>query len=147
MLISTRGRYALRFLIDLAENQGPSYIPMKDISDRQEISPKYAERLLTILAKNHLVESQHGKGGGYRLSRNPADYKVSEVLHLMDEELAPVACLSCKSEGCHRAPNCRTLPMWQKLDGLITNFFDGITVADLMKGKGNKTGQFAGLSV
>lgn len=144
MLISTRGRYALRFLIDLAENQGDAYIPMKDISDRQEISPKYAERLMSVLSKHHFVEAQHGKGGGYRLSRAPADYRVSDVLRLMDEELAPVACLSCKPDGeastpgCHRAPNCRTLPMWQKLDGMITNFFDGITLADLMHRDGGE---------
>ncbi|MBR1671388.1 MAG: RrF2 family transcriptional regulator [Fretibacterium sp.] len=134
MLISTRGRYALRFLIDLAENQGNTYIPMKDISDRQEVSPKYAERLMSVLSKNHFVEAQHGKGGGYRLSRDPGEYKVSEVLRVMDEELAPVACLTCKPEGCHRASDCRTLPMWQKLDGMITDFLDGITVADLMHG-------------
>ena len=136
MLVSTKGRYALRFLVDLAEHSagGPQdrLIPLKDISDRQEVSLKYAERLMTVLAKNHLVESQHGKGGGYRLSRAPSEYRVSEVLRLMDEELAPVACLACTPNQCHRAQDCRTLPMWQKLGGLITNFLEGITVADLM---------------
>ena len=107
---------------------------MRDISHRQEISPKYAERLMSVLSKNHFVKAQHGKGGGYRLSRAPADYKVGEVLRVMEEELAPVACLTCKPEGCRRAPDCRTLPMWRKLDGMISDFFDGITLADLMYG-------------
>lgn len=134
MLISTRGRYALRFLVDLAENQGEEdYIPMKDIADRQEISHKYAERLLGLLSKGNFVSARHGKGGGYRLKGSPGDYRISEILRAMDEELAPVACLACKPNECHRAPDCRTLPMWQRLESLVTDFFDGITLADLVK--------------
>lgn len=134
-MFSTRGRYALRFLVDLAENQGDGFITMKDIATRQEISQKYAERLLSILSDNKIVEARHGKGGGYRLSRRPDEYKVSDILRVMDEELAPVACLSCGGSGCHRADGCRTLPMWKELDGIINNFFDNITIADLVQDK------------
>ncbi|MBQ9565258.1 MAG: Rrf2 family transcriptional regulator [Synergistaceae bacterium] len=131
-MISTKGRYALRFLADLAENGRGAYIPLKDISERQEVSLKYAERLMTILAKANLVESQHGKGGGYRLNRDPAEYRVGEVLRIVGEELAPVACLAHGANPCNRAGQCRTLPMWQRFDKLITDFFDGVTVQDLL---------------
>ena len=133
MLISTRGRYALRFLIDLAENQGEGFITTRELAERQEVSPKYAERLMALLSKNNFVATQHGKGGGYRLVINPNDCKVSEILEVMNEELAPVQCLACSPNQCQRAENCRTLPMWQKLGDIINNFFDGITIADLMK--------------
>lgn len=134
MLISTRGRYALRFLVDLAENQGEEgFITTQELAERQEVSRKYAERLMASLSRGKFVDTQHGKGGGYRLSRPPNEYRVSEVLTAMDEELAPVACLTCKPNQCSRAENCRTLPMWQKLDDMINDFFDGITLADLMK--------------
>ena len=134
MLISTRGRYALRFLVDLAENQGEEgFITTREIADRQEVSQKYAERLMASLSRNQFVTPQHGKGGGYRLGRSPEEYRISEILKAMDEELAPVACLACNPNECHRAKDCRTLPMWQKLDNMITDFFDGITLADLVK--------------
>ncbi|MBQ7154902.1 MAG: Rrf2 family transcriptional regulator [Synergistaceae bacterium] len=132
MLISTRGRYALRFLIDLAENQGEGFITTHELAERQEVSPKYAERLMASLSKNNFVEAAHGKNGGYRLERKPDSLCVSEVLQAMGEELAPVECLKCEPNTCPRAGNCRTLPMWQKLGNVINEFFDGITVADLM---------------
>ena len=134
MLISTRGRYALRFLVDLAENQADEgFITTQEIAERQQVSHKYAERLMAILSRKKFVHTQHGKGGGYRLDRNPEDYRVSEVLEAMSEELVPVECLKCEPNTCPRAENCKTLPMWQKLGGIIQNFFDGITLADLMK--------------
>ena len=133
MLVSTRGRYALRFLVDLAENQDAGYITTHELAERQEISQKYAERLMGLLSKNNFVKTQHGKGGGYKLAKNPEDYKVSEILLAMDEDLSPVECLTCKPNMCPRAEFCRTLPMWQKLDAMINNFFEGITLADLMK--------------
>ena len=133
MLISTRGRYALRFLIDLAENQGDGYITTRELSERQEVSQKYTERLMSLLSKNNFVATQHGKSGGYRLMYEPKNYKVSDVLAVMNEELAPVQCLTCSPNTCRRAENCRTLPMWKELGNLINNFFDGITLADLMK--------------
>ena len=97
------------------------------------MSQKYAERLMASLSRSKFVDTQHGKGGGYRLGRSPEEYRVSDILTAMDEELAPVACLTCDPNQCKRAETCRTLPMWQKLGNMITDFFDGITLADLMK--------------
>ena len=133
MLISTRGRYALRFLVDLAENQDAGYITTRELAERQEISQKYAERLMGLLSKNNFVKTQHGKGGGYKLAKNPEDYKVSEILLAMDEDLSPVECLTCKPNECPRAENCKTLPMWTELDKMISNFFENTTLKDLMQ--------------
>ena len=134
MLISTRGRYALRFLVDLAEHQdNENFTTSQELSERQEVSKKYAERLLVLLASGGFVESHHGKNGGYRLNRSPSECRVSDVLIAMGEELAPVECLKCDPNKCSRSEFCRTLPMWQKLDGIIRDFFDGTTVADLMR--------------
>lgn len=133
MLISTRGRYALRVLIDLAENQTEGYIPMKDIAQRQGISLKYIERIIPALAKNNFVEGVHGKGGGYRLTRTPAEYRVGDILRLTEGDLAPVACLECGAQPCERASECRTLDMWTRFHTMINDYFDGITIADLMQ--------------
>lgn len=133
MLISTRGRYALRFLVDLAENQADGYITTRELADRQEVSQKYAERLMVLLSKKFLVKTQHGKGGGYKLSKEPEEYKISEILAAMDENLSPVDCLTCNPNSCPRSENCRTLPMWTKLDGMINDFFEKTTLKDLMK--------------
>ena len=133
MLVSTRGRYALRFLVDLAENDRGGYITTQELSERQEVSKKYAERLMASLSRGKFVEAQHGVGGGYRISVRPEECRVSDVLAAMNEELAPVACLSCEPNTCPRAGKCRTLPMWRKLGRMIRGFFDGITIADLMK--------------
>lgn len=134
MLVSTRGRYALRFLVDLAENQGDTgYITTHEIAQRQEVSQKYAERLMATLSRNNFVSTAHGKNGGYRLILEPKNCRVSDVLKAMNEELAPVECLKCEPNNCTRAKDCRTLPMWQKLGRVINEFFDGVTLADLMK--------------
>ncbi|MEE1196502.1 MAG: Rrf2 family transcriptional regulator [Lachnospiraceae bacterium] len=133
MMISTRGRYALRVMIDLAEHWNGNYIPMKDVAKRQEISLKYLERIVPVLTKNHLIEGVHGKGGGYRLCHDPQDYRVGAILRLTEGSLAPVACQACDGKTCERAADCRTLPMWQELTGMINDYFDGITLADLMK--------------
>ena len=135
MLISTRGRYALRVLVDLAEHNDGGHIPMKDVATRQELSLKYLEQILPILTKNKLVIGVHGKGGGYRLSRNPDEYTVGEVLRLTEGNLAPVSCLECDAEPCERASECRTLEMWKGFFKLTNEYFDGITIADLMKNK------------
>lgn len=132
MMISTRGRYALRVMIDLAENQRDGYIPMKDVAQRQDISLKYLEKILPVLAKNNYIQGVHGKGGGYKLTREPKDYKVGEILRLTEGDLAPVACLECGAEPCQRASKCRTLSMWSKFNSIINEYFDGITIADLM---------------
>lgn len=134
MMISTKGRYALRVLIDLAEHQGEGCIPMKDVAARQGISLKYLEKIMPLLA-GRLVEGQKGKGGGYRLSRPPEECRVGEVLRLMEGDLAPVACLEGGAEPCLRAAQCRTVGMWRRFHRLINDYFDGISLADLMREK------------
>lgn len=133
MMISTRGRYALRVMIELAEHSNGEYIPMKEIAERQNISLKYLERILPALAKNKLIEGVHGKGGGYKLTRTPEEYRIGEILRLTEGDLVPVACLACKAEPCQRTADCRTKPMWDKLNVLINDYLDSVTVADLMK--------------
>ncbi len=131
MLISTRGRYAIRVMIDLAENGRVEYVPLKEIAERQSISRKYLESIMVVLSKNHIVEALHGKGGGYRLMHSPEDYRVGDILRLTEKSLAPVACLEEEADPCERAAECRTLPMWTRLHELINEYFDGITIADL----------------
>ena len=134
MLISTRGRYALRVMLDLAENSNGSYIPMKEVANRQELSLKYIERIVPTLTQNKFIEGVHGKGGGYRLVKQPSEYKVGDILRLTEGDLAPVACLECGAKLCDRAGACRTLPMWAKFKDMIDDYFDGITLEDLLKG-------------
>lgn len=131
-MISTRGRYALRVLIDLAEHRNDGYIPMKKVADRQGISLKYLERIMPALSKNKLVEGVQGKGGGYRLSRPPEEYTVGEILRLTDGDLAPVACLGCKSKPCARKNECKTISMWSKFYKMTNEYFDSITLADFL---------------
>ena len=133
MLISTRGRYALRVMIDLGEHAGRGYIPMKDVAARQGVSLKYLEQILPALTKAGLITGIHGKGGGYQLCRQPSDYTVGEVLRLTEGNLAPVSCLECDAKPCERADQCRTLPMWTDFHRMINAYFDGITLADLMQ--------------
>ena len=135
MLISTRGRYALRVLLDLAENQDKGYIAMKKVAERQELSLKYIERIMPVLSKNHYVEGVQGKGGGYRLVKNPKEYRIGDILRLTEGTLAPVACLECNSKTCQREKTCKTLPMWREFYQIINDYFDNITLADLMTGE------------
>ena len=135
-MISTRGRYALRVLIDLSEHNNGTYIPMKDVAARQEISLKYLERILPTLTKAKLIEGVHGKGGGYKLTRAPEDYTVGEILRLTEGDLAPVACLSPDAEPCERAAECRTLGMWRGFYDLTNRYFDSITIASLTNENG-----------
>lgn len=131
MMISTRGRYALRVLIDLAEHNTGKYIPMKDVAARQEISLKYLERILPTLTKAKLIEGIHGKGGGYKLTRSPEDYTVGEVLRLTEGDLAPVPCLAPDADPADRAAEARTLPIWREFYDMTNRYFDSITIADL----------------
>lgn len=131
-MISTRGRYALRVLTDLAEHEGER-IPMREVASRQEISLKYIERILPELTRAGLIEGTHGKGGGYRLCRSANEIRVGDVLRLTEGTLSPVACLSCGENPCPRAADCRTLPLWERYRKMTEEFFDGVTVADLMK--------------
>lgn len=133
MLISTKGRYALRVMIDLAEHADLGYIPMKEVARRQDISLKYLERILPILTKNKLIVGVHGKGGGYRLTKVPEDYKVGEILRLVEGDIAPVACLKCGADECGLKDKCRTQHMWNELNSIINNYLNGVTVADLMQ--------------
>lgn len=133
MMISTRARYALRVMIDLAEHCGEGYIPMKDVAARQEISLKYLEKILPVLTKKDMIEGVHGKGGGYRLTRGAAEYRVGEIIRITEGDLAPVACLNCEATPCGRTADCRTFPMWKKFYEMVNEYFDGITIADLMR--------------
>ena len=106
---------------------------MKDVAERQGISLKYLERIMPVLIKNKFVDGMHGKGGGYKLNREPDDYRVGDILRLTEGNLAPVACLEEGADPCERASECRTLPMWKEFYRITNEFFDGVTVADLMK--------------
>lgn len=133
MLVSTRGRYALRVMIDLVENSDGAYVAMKEAAQRQQISLKYLERILPMLVEARLVEGVRGKGGGYRLTREPDEYTLGEILRAAEGKLSPVSCLEKNAPPCPRAEDCRTLPMWKELDTLITDYLDSKTLADLLK--------------
>lgn len=135
MMISTRGRYALRVMIDLATQNRESYIPLRDIAQRQDISEKYLESIVKVLTKEGLLEGLRGKGGGYRLTRPAQEYTVYDILKLSEGSLAPVSCLECEENArkCSRAADCPTLPMWKELDEMIKNYFSNITIADLLQ--------------
>lgn len=133
MIVSTRGRYALRVLIDLAEHSEEGRIPLKDVAERQQISQKYIESIMTQLSKNGFVDGVHGKGGGYKLTRAPEDYRVGDILRLTEGTLAPVACLEKDAEPCPKKSVCRTIPMWTRLDELVENYLDSVSVRDLMR--------------
>ena len=131
-MISTKARYALRVLIDLAEHRNGEFVPMKEVAARQELSLKYLERILPSLVKDRLVEGQHGKGGGYRLTKAPEEYRVLDVLKCVGEELAPVACLAENALPCPRSAECKTLKMWTDYQKLTEEYFAGITLYDLV---------------
>ena len=130
-MISTRGRYALRVMIDLAEQGEETYTPLKEVAERQRISKKYIEAIMTTLSKAGLVDAVHGKGGGYRLNRKPREYTLSEILRVTERDLAPVACLEHGAAPCEYAGNCKTLPVWDKLNLMINEYLDGVTLEDL----------------
>ena len=133
MLISTKGRYALRVMIDLAEHQGEGFIPLKTIAQRQEISEKYLESIIKLLVKSRLLSGVRGKGGGYQLTKTPDRYTVGDILRLTEESLAPVSCLATGADACPKANLCRTLPLWKGLDQVISGYLDSVTVADLIR--------------
>lgn len=133
-MISTRARYALRVMADLASHQEYGYIPLKDIAARQEISEKYLEIIIKLLVKGKLVKGLRGKGGGYMLVRPPEEYIIGEIIELTEGPLAPVACLMPDAEPCSKKDRCITLPLWKKFDTLIHDFFYSITLEDLING-------------
>ena len=133
MLISTRGRYALRVMLDLAEQDG-GYVPLAEVAARQGISEKYLEGIIALLSRAGLVKSLRGKGGGYCLARTPEEYTVGEILRITEGSLAPVSCLDDAKNACPRAGECLTLPMWEKLYATISNFLDSVTLASILDG-------------
>ena len=133
MLISTKGRYALRVMIDLAEHQAEGFIPLKVIAERQEISEKYLESIIKLLVRARLLNGVRGKGGGYKLTKSPEQYTIGSILRLTEDSLAPVSCLESGANACPRAAECRTLPLWQGLNKVISDYLDNITVADLVQ--------------
>lgn len=136
MMVSTKGRYALRVLLDLAQNTNGEYVSLKGIAERQNVSMKYLESIVAILSKADFVESLRGKKGGYRLKKTPDNYTIGSILKLTEGTLAPVACLeNCSSEECAHSDNCLTLPLWHKLDDIINQYLESVTLADLI----NKT--------
>lgn len=133
MIVSTKGRYALRVMLRLAMPGGEDYIPLKEIAESEKISQKYLESIMTTLSKAGFVDAVHGKGGGYRLNRKPAEYTVGSILKLTEGSLATVSCTTQGPSACSRATCCHTLPMWEKLDRMVESFFEGITLADLLE--------------
>lgn len=133
-MISTKGRYALRVMIDLAEQPAGQFVPLEEIANRQGISKKYLEIILKILIGKKLLKGQRGKGGGYMLTRPPEEYTAGEILELTEGTLAAVACLGKDAEPCARQASCRTLPLWKKYNDLTHEFFYGITLSDIANG-------------
>ena len=133
MIVSTKGRYALRVMLCFAQRSGGEYVPLKEIAEAEGISQKYLESIMTILSKAGFVDAVHGKGGGYRLNRQPEDYTVGSILKLTEGSLAAVSCTSQGAAACSRTTCCQTLPMWERLEKMIDEFFEGITLADLLK--------------
>ena len=136
MIVSTKGRYALRVMLCFAQRGSEDYVPLKEIAEAEGISQKYLESIMTILSKAGFVDAVHGKGGGYRLNRPVEEYTVGSILKLTEGSLAPVSCTTQGAAACSRSTCCQTLPMWERLEKLIDDFFEGITLADLLKDGG-----------
>ena len=133
MIVSTKGRYALRVMVHFAQRGNEGYIPLKEIAEAEGISQKYLESIMTILSKAGFVDAVHGKGGGYRLNRKPEDYTVGSILKLTEGSLAAVSCTAQGPAACARTSCCQTKPMWDKLDKMIDEFFEDITLANLLE--------------
>ena len=136
MIVSTKGRYALRVMVRFAQQGGDRYIPLKEIAEEEEISQKYLETIMSTLSKAGFVDAVHGKGGGYRLNRKPEEYTIGSILKLTEGSLAAVSCTSQGAAACSRTECCQAKPMWDRLEKLIDDFFEGITLADLLKDGG-----------
>ena len=138
MIVSTKGRYALRVMVHFALHGGKDYIPLKEIAESEGISQKYLESIMTVLSKAGFVDAVHGKGGGYRLNRSPEEYTVGSILKLTEGGLSAVSCTSQGAAACSRTECCQAKPMWDRLDKMIDDFFEGITIADLLKDTANE---------
>ena len=133
MIVSTKGRYALRVMVRFAQLGREEYIPLKEIAEKEGISQKYLESIMTVLSKAGFMDAAHGKGGGYRLNRDPKEYTVGSILKLTEGSLATVSCTTQGAAACNRATCCHTLPMWEKLDAMVENFFESITLDQLIE--------------
>ena len=133
MIVSTKGRYALRVMVHFAQRGADGYIPLKEIAESEGISQKYLESIMSTLSKAGFLDAVHGKGGGYRLNRSPENYTVGSILKLTEGSLSAVSCTSQGAGACSRTECCQAKPMWDKLDKMIDDFFEGITIADLLK--------------
>ena len=133
MIVSTKGRYALRVMVHFAQRGDDGYIPLKEIAEAEGISQKYLESIMSTLSKAGFLDAVHGKGGGYRLNRGPENYTVGSILKLTEGSLSAVSCTSQGAAACSRTECCQAKPMWDKLDKMIDDFFEGITIADLLK--------------
>ena len=133
MIVSMKGRYALRVMVHFALQNTDRYIPLKEIAEAESISQKYLESIMATLSKAGFVDAVHGKGGGYRLNRSPKEYTVGSILKLTEGSLAAVSCTTQGPAACSRSSCCQTKPMWEKLDTMIDDFFEGITLADLLE--------------
>lgn len=131
-MISTRGRYAIRLMLDIAANQQDGYVPMKDVAARQDLSLKYLEQILPALTKNNLVEGVQGRGGGYRLVGSPKEYTIGDILRITERDIAPVSCLAEGAKECERRGKCQTIDFWEGLNTVVNNYLDSKTLADLM---------------
>ncbi|MBQ7186346.1 MAG: Rrf2 family transcriptional regulator [Ruminococcus sp.] len=140
MMISTKGRYALRMMLDLAMSETDEYVPLKDIAERQGISIKYLEQIVSVLSRAGYVRSVRGTGGGYKLAKRPEDYTVGMILRLTEGSLAPVSCLEADENTCPRASECMTLGVWNKLYDAINSVVDGITLADMIRDSADRNG-------
>ncbi len=134
MLISTKGRYALRIMLDLAQHSSGEYVILMDVAQRQGFSEKYLEGIVSALSRAGLLQAQRGRGGGYRLSRTPEEYTAGEIIREAEGHLAPVDCLKSGTAECPQADACITLPLWQELDRRIDAYLDSVTLADLLQG-------------
>ena len=132
MIVSTKGRYALRVMVHLAQHEAEDYVPLKEIAESEHMSQKYLESIMAVLSKAGFVDAVHGKGGGYRLNRSPSGYTIGSILKLTEGSLAAVSCTSQGPSACDRTECCHTKPMWDRLDKMIDEFFEGITLADLL---------------
>ena len=133
MIVSTKGRYALRVMVCFAQRGGGEYIPLKEIAEAEGISQKYLESIMSVLSKAGFVDAVHGKGGGYRLNREPGDYTIGSILKLTEGSLNVASCTTQGAAACSRSECCQALPMWEKLDKMIDDFFEGITLEDLLQ--------------
>lgn len=132
MKVSTKGRYALRMLVDLAEHQENGFVALKDIAKRQDISKKYLEQIVALLNRPDILQTNRGNNGGYRLAKPASEYSVGDILRITEGSIAPVACLEDEYNHCERAENCATLYVWQELSRIMSEYLDSVTVQDIV---------------